>query len=79
MVNSTKFSNVVSFFAGSSLASLAIVSVLEAGGKPSTWFPPGRLVELTGHARGMGMSSNEFSIENLKFSKNLKNLKFLKS
>ena len=22
--------------------------LLEAGGKPSTWFPPGRLVELTG-------------------------------
>ena len=29
------------------LARLAAVSVLEAGGKPSTWFPPGRLVEPT--------------------------------
>ena len=29
------------------LARLATVSVLEAGGKPSTWFPPGRLVEPT--------------------------------
>ena len=35
-------------------------SVLEAGGKPSTWFPPGRLAELTGHARSMGMSSDGF-------------------
>ena len=35
------------FFAGPSLASLAIVSVLcRAGGKPSTWFPPVGLVEL---------------------------------
>ena len=24
--------------------------LLEAGGKPSTWFPPGGLVELTSHA-----------------------------
>ena len=53
-------------------------SVLEAGGKPSTWFPPGRLVERTGHARGMGMSSNDFFIRKLKFSKNLKNVIFLK-
>ena len=29
------------------LARLATVSVLEAGGKPSTWFPPGGLVEPT--------------------------------
>ena len=26
--------------------------VLEAGGKPSTWFPPEGLVELTGYAKG---------------------------
>ena len=29
------------------LARLATVSVLEAGGKPSTWFPPEGLVEPT--------------------------------
>ena len=29
------------------LVRLATVSVLEAGGKPSTWFPPGALVEPT--------------------------------
>ena len=51
---------------------------LEAGGKPSTWFPPERLVELTSHARGMKMLSDEFIIENSKFSKNLKNVIFLK-
>ena len=43
---------------GPTLARLAMVLVLEAGGKPSTWFPPGRLVELTSHARGIGISSN---------------------
>ena len=30
-----------------SLPRLATVLVLEAGGKPSTWFPPGGLVEPT--------------------------------
>ena len=44
-------------------------SVLEAGGKPSTWFPPEELVELTGRVRSMGMSPNEFLMENSKFSK----------
>ena len=36
-------------------------SVLEAGGKPSTWFPPEGLVELTGHTRDIPMPSNGFS------------------
>ena len=53
-------------------------SVLEAGGKPSTRFPPEGLVELTCHAKGMQMSSNEFLMEKSKFSKNLKNVIFLK-
>ena len=35
-------------------------SVLEAGGKPSTCFPPKRLVELTGNARCMRMPSYDF-------------------
>ena len=52
--------------------------VLEAGGKPSTWFPPERLVELTSHARDMGMLSDIFPMKILKFSKNLKNIIFLK-
>ena len=34
---------------------LAGAPVLEAGGKPSTSFPPEGLVELTGHAKGMQM------------------------
>ena len=37
--------NVVSFFAGPSLASLAIVFVWQSCGKPSTKFPHGGLVE----------------------------------
>ena len=45
MVNSIKFSKVVSFFAGPSLASLAIVSVWQSCGKPSTKFPHGGLGE----------------------------------
>ena len=53
-------------------------SLLEAGGKPSTWFPPGGLVELTGRARSMGMSSDEFLMRNSTLSKNLKNIIFLK-
>ena len=52
--------------------------VLEAGGKPSTWFPPEGLVELTCHARGMRMSQCAFIIEKWKISKNFKNLIFLK-
>ena len=63
---------------GPTLARLAMVLVLEAGGKPSTWFPPGELVELTGRARSIGMSSDEFLMQNSKFSKNLKNVIFLK-
>ena len=51
--------------------------VLEAGGKPSTWFPPEELVELTCHARGMQMSSDCFLMRKLKFSKNRQNLIFL--
>ena len=51
---------------------------IEAGGKPSTWFPPEGLVELTCHAKGIQISSNEFLMEKLKFSKNLKNVIFLK-
>ena len=34
--------------------------LLEAGGKPSTWFPPEELVELTGNARGFPMLSDDF-------------------
>ena len=63
---------------GPTLARLAMVLVLEAGGKPSTWFPPERLVELTSHARSMGISSDEFLMKTLKFSKNLENVIFLK-
>ena len=51
--------------------------VLEAGGKPSTWFPPEGLVELTCHARGMPMPSNHFLMKKWKFSKISKNLIFL--
>ena len=64
-------------FFGFQLARAAPV-LLEAGGKPSTWFPPEGLVELTCHARGMQMSSDGFLMEKLKFSKNSKNLIFLK-
>ena len=53
-------------------------SPITTAGKPSTWFPPEELVELTCHAKGMQMSSNEFLMEKLKFSKNLKNVIFLK-
>ena len=38
--------------------------LLRAGGKPSTWFPPGGLVEL-------------FFFQNRKFKKSVKKLKFL--
>ena len=51
---------------------------LEAGGKPSTWFPPEELVELTSHARCMQMLSDEFPMKISKFSKNLKKIIFLK-
>ena len=44
-------------------------SVLEAGGKPSTWFPPERLVELTGNATAIVMSSDEFIIKIQNFRK----------
>ena len=57
---------------GPTLARLAMVSVVEAGGKPSTWFPPQRLVELTSHARRMQISSDDFLMKKLEFSKNLK-------
>ena len=40
-VNSIKFSISSPFCAGPSLPGLATVSVCRAGGKPSTWFPPG--------------------------------------
>ena len=53
-------------------------SLLEAGGKPSTWFPPEGLVELTGCARFMGRLSNDFLLRNIKFSETSKNIIFLK-
>ena len=43
---------IVQHFFGFQLAGAA--PVLEAGGKPSTWFPPERLVEPPSHTRGMG-------------------------
>ena len=73
-----KFCVSSSFCAALGLAGLATVSVLEAGGKPSTWFPPEGLVELTTHARCMQMYSNDFLMKNLKFSKIHKNIIFLK-
>ena len=63
---------------GSTLASLAMVLVLEAGGKPSTWFPPEGLVQLTSHARGMRMSSNHFLITKIEISKDHKNVIILR-
>ena len=48
-------------FFGFQLAGAA--PVLEAGGKPSTRFPPEGLVELTSHARSMGMYPDEFLIK----------------
>ena len=41
---------IVQHFFGFQLAGAAPV-LLEAGGKPSTWFPPEGLVELTSHAK----------------------------
>ena len=49
---------IVQHFFGFQLAGAALV--LEAGGKPSTWFPPEGLVELTCHAKAMQMSSDDF-------------------
>ena len=68
---------IVQHFFGFQLARAAPV-LLEAGGKPSTWFPPEGLVELTGRSRGMRMSPDYFIIKNLKFRKNHKNVTFLK-
>ena len=52
------------------LARLAPVSVLEAGGKPSTWFPPGGLVEPTSQRElpeifFNRIAKNDFSEKNL--------------
>ena len=55
-------------FVGVQLAGAAPV-LLEAGGKPSTWFPPEGLVELARHRRGMQMLSDEFLMKKFKFSK----------
>ena len=52
--------------------------VLEAGGKPSTRFPPEGLVELTSHARRIKISSDKFPMKKFKISKNLENVIFLK-
>ena len=54
---------IVQHFFGFQLARAAPV-LLEAGGKPSTWFPPEGLVELTCHARGMQMSLDDFLMKN---------------
>ena len=61
------FCEVVPFFAGPSLASLAIVSVWQSCGKPSTKFPHGGLVEC--------LSIPQLSC--LSFLKNSKNSKIL--
>ena len=65
-------------FAGARPSQLTSGSVLEAGGKPSTRFPPEELVELTYNARGFPMLSDDFLVKKLKFSKNHKNVIFLK-
>ena len=71
------FKQTVQHFFGFQLARAAPV-LLEAGGKPSTWFPPEGLVELTSHDRGMRMSSHDFLMRKSKFAKNSKNVIFLK-
>ena len=45
-------------FLGLQLAGAA--PVLEAGGKPSTWFPPEGLVELPSHVKKVQMSPDDF-------------------
>ena len=67
----------MSTFFGFQLAIAAPV-LLETGGKPSTWFPPSGLVELTSHARCMRMCSNHIFMKKMKFSKIHKNIIFLK-
>ena len=62
---------------GSRLRPIHRGSVLEAGGKPSTWFPPEGLVELTSHAISMQTSSDALMVKKLKFSKIFKNVIFL--
>ena len=43
--------------------------VLEAGGKPSTWFPPEGLVELTRKGIDIPIASDDFLPKKLKFLK----------
>ena len=67
---------------GSRLRPIHRDSVLEAGGKPSTRFPPEGLVELTRNTRGSPMPSYDFlmkKLKNSKISKNLENLALLSS
>ena len=64
MVNSIKFSKVVPFSAGPSLASLAIVSVWQSCGRPSTNFPHGELDEFLLMSRPFYI----FLLKNLKLS-----------
>ena len=52
---------IVQHFFGLQLARAA--PVLEAGGKPSTWFPPEGLVALTCNERGFPMLPDYFPIE----------------
>ena len=61
-------------FFGFQLAGAA--PVLEAGGKPSTRFPPEGLAELTCHARSMRMSSYGFLLIKWEISKNHENVTF---
>ena len=67
---------ILQHFFGIQLARAA--PVLEAGGKPSTMFPPEGLVELTSRARNMKSLSDNSMMKNSKFSKIFKNVIFLK-
>ena len=49
-------------FFGFQLARAAPV-LLEAGGKPSTWFPPEGLVELTPNVKNFRMKSHDFYLK----------------
>ena len=59
----TRKLQIVQHFFGFQIAGAA--PVLEAGGKPSTWFPPERLVGLSCHAKGMQISLKKFLMEKL--------------
>ena len=60
------------------LVRLATVLVLEAGGKPSTWFPPGGLVEPTAPPQIFKGSFKMTFWKKIKFAKNLEIMKIIK-